>query len=398
MDYSDGWQSSPCPNTENPLHHFIRAEWREDTERRAFAKTMLGSPVDITVFQCSAHGCSATLTVRYTPPVLSDELVHTLTDKDVLQQRTDAAFKLSEGNTQGMKQPAIIDVLSDLRVYMANSWDQGQPRRDIKMSNKRFIVRFGPNGDACKDVLETLRFRRDSQNQCWHVPQPNIDDTLPIEDPVNIFLDDAEQELLALIVSRPPEEIHSLPDVRPGPSATRDLQRLLSAQDYDTTLFSRTSKSDPSQRPANYVGLGIVPDAADQLVRYAYECQIANDPINIPYYFGFLRDVALERRSEVLQTKVGMEESMGRFSAQALEQAYTSFGISRQDPLDDENIIGMFQARLTDMPNHEGDLRQNLRIVGSWRQSSKILAVADNGEQQSLQKHTKSNNDSDGYA
>jgi ubiquitin carboxyl-terminal hydrolase 25 len=380
IDYSDGWQSKPCPNTENPLHHFVRAKWREDTERRAFAKTMLGSPVEITVFQCSAPGCSATLTVQYTPPVLSDEIVHTLTDRDVLQQRTEAAFKLSEGNTQGMKPPAIIDVLSDLRIYLANAWNKEQVRRDIKMSNKRFIVRFGPNGDACKDILETLRFRRDSQNQCWHVPEPNAEDTLPIQDPLNIFLDDAEHELLALMVSRPPEEVHSLPDIRPGPSATRDLQRLLSAQDYDTTLFSRTSKTDPAQRPTMYVGLGIVPDAADLLVRYAYERQIASDQINIPYYFGFLRDVALERRSEVLQTKVGMEESIGRFSAQALELAFSSFGISRQDNLDDDNIIGMFQARLTDMPNHESELRQSLRIVGNWRQSSKILAVADNGK------------------
>jgi hypothetical protein len=183
------------------------------------------------------------------------------------------------------------------------------------------------------------------------------------------------------MVNRPQEELQTLNDLRPGPSATRDLQRLLSAQDYDTTLFSRTNKADPSQRPAAYVGLGIVPDAADQLVRYAYERQVAQDQTNIPYYFGFLRDVALERRSELLETKLSLEESIGRFSAHALEQAFQSFGISRQDALDDDNIIGMFRSRLMDMPAHEGELRQNLRIVGNWRQSDKILAVADNGKQ-----------------
>lgn len=380
IDHSDGWQSSPCPNAENPLHHFIRADWREGTERRAWEETMLGSPAEITVFQCSAEGCSATLNVRYTPPVLREDIVHTLTDREILKQRTEAAFKLSEGNTQGMKPPIVIDVLSDLRIYLTNAWKKDSSQRNIKMSNKRFLVRFGPNGDACKDVLETLRFRRDSQNQCWHVPDPNFDDSLPIQDPVNMFLDDAEHELLALMVTRPVEEVQTLNDLRAGPPAARDLQSLLSAQDYETTLFSRANKADPSQRPSAYVGLGIVADAADQLIIYAYERQLAHDQMNVPYYFGFLRDIALERRSEILQTRVSIEESMGRFSAAALEQAFSSFGISRQDTLDDDNIIGMFQARLMDMPAHEAELRQSLRIVGNWRQSGKILAVADNGE------------------
>lgn len=380
IDYSDGWQSSPCPNAENPLHHFVRAEWREGAEQRAWEEVMLGSTAEITVFECSAQGCSANLTIRYTPPVLREDVVHTLTDRETLKQRTDAAFRLSEGNTQGMKPPAVIDVLSDLRIYLANAWNKEQSRKDIKMSNKRFLVRFGPNGDACKDVLEFLRFRRDNENQCWHVPVPISPDSLPILDPTTIFLDDAEHELLALMVTRPHDEIQTLNNLRPGISATGELQRLLSAQGYHTTMFSRTSKTDPSQRPAPYVGLGIVPDAADELVQFAYERQSAQDQINIPSYFGFLRDVALERRSEVLQTKVSMEESIGRVSAHALEQAFSSFGISRYDTLDDDNIIGMFRSRLMDMPAHESELRQNLRIVGNWRQSGKILAVADNGK------------------
>ncbi|ETN37308.1 uncharacterized protein HMPREF1541_08299 [Cyphellophora europaea CBS 101466] len=378
IDYSDGWQPSPCPNTENPLHHFVRAQWKEAAARRVWEERMLGSPAEITVFQCSAKGCSARLTVRYTPPVLQDDVVHTLTDREILRQRSEAAFKANEGNTQGMKQPTIIDVLSDLRVYISNAWNKGQARRAINMTNKRFMVRFGPNGDACKEVLETLRFQRDVANNCWQVPEPDFTDSSPLQDPVNLFLDDVEHELLALMLSRPAEELQNLNDLRAGPLATRDLQRLCSAQDYETAMFSRTNKADPSQRPAAYVGLGIVPDAADRLIQYAYQRQVANDESNVPYYFEFLRDIALERRSEILQTEVSMEESMGRFSAKALEQAFSSFGISRHDTLDDDNIIGMFQSRAMDMPAHESELRQSLRIVGAWRRSHKILAIADN--------------------
>ena len=381
LDYTNGWQPTSCPTADTPLHHFVRAEWREGTEKRSWEQAMLGSDSDIVVYQCSASTCSAILTVRYTPQQLNQDMIHTLTDPIQLSRRTEDAFKAFPHNAAQLKRPAVIDVLNDLRIYLKNPWNTDpQPRRIIQMTNNRFVVRFGPNGDACKDVLEFLRFRRDEVNQSWHVPQPKLDDTVPLSDPVNMFLDDVEQELLALMISRPREELATMPDLSPPLLASKDMQRLLSAQDYDTILFHRGRTNDPAARPKQFVGLGIVPDAADHLVRYAYKCQTASDPVNVPFYFEFLRDIALERRSEVLQTEVGFEESIGRFTASALEQAHTAFGIARQDSVDDENIIGMFQSRIMDAPAQESELRHNLRIIGSFRSSSKILAVADNGK------------------
>lgn len=251
------------------------------------------------------------------------------------------------------------------------------------MNNRRFIVRFGPNGDACQDLLEFLRFKRDDVEQAWHVPQPNSSDTIPVRDPVNVFLDDVEHELHALMLNRPREEAVGHKDLDPGIPAIKEMRRLLSAQNYDTVLFHRGKANDPAARPPPFIGLGIVPDVADQIVRYAYQRQIAHDPVNMPFYFEFLRSIALERRSEALDIEVSVEESKGRFTASALQNAFAAFSIGEHDNFDDDHIIGLFSSRVMDMPAQESELRNHLRIIGTFRNSSKVLAVANNSKSQS---------------
>ena len=101
------------------------------------------------------------VSICLTPPEIHDQVIETLTDKVLLRQRTEAAFKLNEANTQGMRHPSPIDVLNDLRIYIRNAWEQDPSRKSIKLSNRRFMVRFGPQGDACKDVLQAFGFRLD---------------------------------------------------------------------------------------------------------------------------------------------------------------------------------------------------------------------------------------------
>ena len=45
-------------------------------------------------------------------------------------------------------------MLIDLRVYIKNAWADDPNRKTIKLSNRRFMVRFGPQGEACREVLE----------------------------------------------------------------------------------------------------------------------------------------------------------------------------------------------------------------------------------------------------
>jgi hypothetical protein len=79
----------------------------------------------------------------------------------MLRQRAEDAFKERVGKTEGMKYPEPIDVLSDLRSYVRNSWRSHKDAKygSINLSNRRFLVRFGPDGTPCKDVLERLGFQ-----------------------------------------------------------------------------------------------------------------------------------------------------------------------------------------------------------------------------------------------
>jgi len=80
-----------------------------------------------------------------------------LVDKELLAKRTAAAFEWKKGYTEGMRRPSPLDVLVDLRTYIGNTWKSGA-QREISGTNKRFAVRYGPDGTACKDVLEMLGF------------------------------------------------------------------------------------------------------------------------------------------------------------------------------------------------------------------------------------------------
>jgi ubiquitin carboxyl-terminal hydrolase 25 len=161
VDYTTRWLPGPCPNVNHPLHHLVRAEWKEDLERNRWDQENPSRRSDIAVFDCTSDSCSATVVVRYQPPEIDSAEVELLVSKDKLTARTEAAFEAYAGNTQGMKQPQPIDVLRDLRIYMQNSWDQDPNHRSIKQANKRFVVRFGPNGEPCKDLLESFGFRLD---------------------------------------------------------------------------------------------------------------------------------------------------------------------------------------------------------------------------------------------
>jgi ubiquitin carboxyl-terminal hydrolase 25/28 len=82
--------------------------------------------------------------------------VEQLVDPDGLKARTAEAFKLRGGHLEGMKQPSPVEVLIDLRAYLRNAW--AKESKPIRSENKRFVVRFGPEGRACKDVLQYVGF------------------------------------------------------------------------------------------------------------------------------------------------------------------------------------------------------------------------------------------------
>ncbi|KIX01528.1 uncharacterized protein Z518_09254 [Rhinocladiella mackenziei CBS 650.93] len=380
VDYTIKFDEAPCPNAEHPLHHLVRSEFQEPLERNAWRCQNPNSQDEIYTYKCSSQTCAATVTVRLSPPVLRASDVSTLVDPDLLRQRTEEAFREREGHTEGMKHPGPVDVLSDLRAYIKNAWkaQDDAKYRSINLGNRRFIVRFGPDGIACKDVLEHLGFVLVPGDR-WKVPEPDMDDHQPFQSPVNILLDNAEHELVVLLLSRPYEERQQLQDVSPPVPADRELSRALGCQDYDTHPSGRTTKLPPEMRPASFTALGCPMDLSDPLVAKAYHWQVETDPGNAPIYLTHLQYIAAQRQSETLETEVALESSQGRFDAETLNRAYRVFQLGgREGALNDEDVIGSFTATLADSPNHEHELREYLRIIGVHRNSRRILDTAKN--------------------
>ncbi|KAK5050339.1 hypothetical protein LTR84_003620 [Exophiala bonariae] len=380
VDYTVRFEQSPCPTPEHPLHHLVRSKYQETLDRNQWKRQNPNTVDEIYTFKCSSNTCSASVTIQFSPPVLRPNDVRTLTNPELLSQRTEEAFRRQGGQTEGMKSPTPTDVLCDLRSYLKNAWKaKSDPKYSlIKLTNKRFIVRFGPDGIACREVLEHLGFQLEPGN-AWKVPEPIFEEDQPFQSPVNVFLDNAEHELVALLLARPPKEREQIPDLSQPPSADRELSRLLSSQDYDKNPASRSEKITAEMRPGFFVALGIPSDASDDLIIKAYHQQVQTDPQGAPTYLSNLRNIASHRQSDVLETEVVLETSRGRFEVETLNKAYKAFQLTgREGMVTDDDIIGSFTAILADSPAHEHELREYLRIIGVYRKSKKLIDTAQN--------------------
>lgn len=95
--------------------------------------------------------------------------------------------------------------------------------------------------------------------ECWRVPEPALNDSPPFQSPVNIWLDNAEHEISALLLSLSSEERQQLQDTSPPLPAGKELARVLGCQDCEYVVTFRVSllmivdDTDPSSRTAKFL-------------------------------------------------------------------------------------------------------------------------------------------------
>lgn len=158
--------------------------------------------------------------------------------------------------------------------------------------------------------------------------------------------------------------------------ALKDLSLALGCDDYKRNSLDETVDLTAPEHPS-YASLGAVADFHDDLIFFSYERQITTDNWNVSYYLECLQIIAKGRNSEELSTKAAIEESDGRISLRDIRSAYAHLGFKYDDKtLLDDNIIGSFQARLTDAPKQEANLRRDLKIIGIDRSSPNIQGIA----------------------
>ncbi|PGH26550.1 hypothetical protein AJ80_01679 [Polytolypa hystricis UAMH7299] len=189
------------------IHHLVPLPSNSKESNPFEAK---GQGLETYRFRCSYSTCAVQVSVKFLSPLITPKWVKLLTDPELVQQRAEEVIKTSPERYEGLGLPLPIAVLNNLRTYIEHSLQDKQRTRSIAFANKRFNLCFGLQGEPCKELLEFLEFT--SQDDAfWHPPRPSKSATLPYDTPLNIFLDNAAYELLALINQRPKLEAESQP-------------------------------------------------------------------------------------------------------------------------------------------------------------------------------------------
>ncbi|GIZ48075.1 hypothetical protein CKM354_001115000 [Cercospora kikuchii] len=366
---------NPCPNSQDPLHHFVRRHELDVAipDRIEYA------------WQCSSEGCRADLRISFRTAKIQPTERTMLVDTDRLKKAYEAMVR-EEPDREGIRQATPVEVLQRLRRYIKDALNTEHARRSFPANNKRFGEAFGVYGADCYELLTRLGFRysqaQGDQEAMWQLPDPPVlDDRFAAQgNSHRELLEDIETELHALIIKTAAETNAVNPAASEGwPLADRDVDRTLAAQGYPRFSSLRRQVASPEELPY-FASLGIQPDSADSIVTWAVDKQFTTDPQRQSYYFECLQIIAEARKTEDLQTTLALVESRGLISRRDITAAYRYLDISQTDAqtADDERILNLFYVRTSDSgPEAKEEARRALRKIGLVRQSQRLIRAAE---------------------
>ncbi|KAL1962989.1 hypothetical protein VTN77DRAFT_8835 [Rasamsonia byssochlamydoides] len=362
----------------NPPDHIHHLVYKSGRQRGGPSEeiTPKGQRVETFHYECSYPTCSAVVSLRMVSPVLGPEWVRLLTDQELLKKRTDEAIAANPERLEGIARPLPINVLDNLRTYIHNALHERQRSKPISAINKRFVVCFGVEGKACKDLLEFLGFR-DTNDGYWEPPQSDPSAVPPYQGEMSIFLDDVLHELSVLIDQRPAAEKKIPYTIPTNAPASNDLFYALEASNYPKA--SRLIEFEMPGEPC-YEDLGAVEDMSSPLIVEAYHRQVSVNPARAPHYLKCLKMIGDLRGGpdrEIIDQAVMIAYSEGRYTEEDVIKAYKYFGLDPHDPnLTEENIIGKFHAFLS-ATTQETETRKQLWRIGDFRGSERIKSAAE---------------------
>ncbi|KAG4418500.1 hypothetical protein IFR04_008394 [Cadophora malorum] len=368
----------PCRQSdkESPLHHFCLQESIIGKEyRERFGVDKRDHLIEAHRWGCSASNCPALLEVRISSPRLGKSLVDMIVDKQRLEARGRKEIAREPARYQGMEPVGPVSALWYLRSYLsdAKAAKDSASLKKIAKRNKKFVMAFG---NECNDLFETLGFTEieepaeapeEGTNGFWQLPVVTDDNIAFIEDV--IFEIDVLIQNLPLSEQNP---AYMRVMVRPVP-ALKDIERSLGYFDYPTR--SRTIDLVTEEHPY-YKSLGAVETFNDDYLSWAYDRQCLCDPLNKPYYFDCLEDLAKGRGSPDLQLKVTMAVSLGEYGLKQLEDSFKFFGLDPATKEGDDHIMGVYKSRITSAPRQKEEAKACLLIIAKHRKSEGIEALA----------------------
>ncbi|KAF2657809.1 cysteine proteinase [Lophiostoma macrostomum CBS 122681] len=384
VDYRDNNNKNmPCGKATQDyvLHHFVFVHEVIQTLH------LMGhpSPERTYNFQCSAPRCPVELRIRMHPPRFSEHELELLTNKAILRKRLDTAKQLVGDRADG-HMARSVDALDYLGTYLNDSLNPQKGKSRIPVLNRKFVRTFGKD---CDNILKNLGFSFEIEDEdgepveVWHLPKPPPAHGPLDSDDERTLIEDGQHEIIALLSAFPEAERVGVRHTFKVPqSALQTIEKTLACEDYQkkTLVGTRRATNHEEDHPY-YAGLGAVGDFSDALLLFAYSRQVAVDLANSTYYFECLQDLAIGRKSDLLETQVQLLASNGQTNRKEVASAYRSLGMDPKHAhvLGDDHIIGQFKARLQDIsPAAAEETRNNLRVIGNARNSEKIKLEASN--------------------
>lgn len=124
--------------------------------------TEKGQVVETYHYQCSRLPCTAIVSLRILSPLVTPRFLELLSDPVLIRRRAEEAIAAQPERLEGMAIPTPVTVIDNLRLYLQNALHSHERSKAISSVNKRFMLSFGLEGTACKEVLEFLGFVYDA--------------------------------------------------------------------------------------------------------------------------------------------------------------------------------------------------------------------------------------------
>ncbi|KAI8147774.1 hypothetical protein BJV82DRAFT_664137 [Fennellomyces sp. T-0311] len=308
-------------------------------------------------FECC--GCQYTVELSTEPPVIPLTALQKLTEERPI-------YRSSVATVRGERGPTVVEALVVLLTYVRGLLLG--TRKNINARNENFQSRLGLD-PASKMILQSVGFTFDDEKLQFICPTEG-----PALDHQRLF--HCYGQLMALCY----EIRQEVPSTGINEQFRNTVDSVWEARLAARTATGASNFLEPvSAQPLKeavidaYRVLGTVPGAMDDLVVWLYRKMVEENPNSAGTAMDCLVSVAESRNSETLVTEVAMERSQGRLGDKEVKDAYSHFGFTEPDKVDDGLLAGVYEVKLADEPNHQAEHKLKMSTIAEARGSKALL-------------------------
>jgi ubiquitin carboxyl-terminal hydrolase 25/28 len=262
-----------------------------------------------------------------------------------------------------------IKPLVTLNAYLRDCLQHNASSEPKKVAsrNKIFVVQFG---QLSLPIFQHLGFEVstiDGEEYLILPRPPDAAGNTPIGS-MRAYYEDLKHEILTLIDETGREQVKDS-----HPSAKARLERALSC--YSSRYTARPRAQD---NPADLHTLGVTENSNEDLLKFAFLCQMQTNPAKRGEYCTALQGLATSRSDDMQMfaaLQMSMEAATREPITDPLVQAYVHFGMP-DGTQDDSTIIARYELLCGEDPGRKKQHRQMLFRIGQARESQAIQNVA----------------------